>query len=401
MVKRIDAIQRALKLRQTLLRGDKLLVADFSETLQGKDTSRVIDLMPDVETGNYVFRAKVNVKDIDPIAASKYGVDYFDVTKKDDSEIEDLIKRSEFDFPLWYKNDSGFEMRRVGDFNLPFILQVAGCNFHDGTKVGGCTYCFVDDVSNDGIPGEGKSFLSYKSAIESMLQAREKIHAAYQEHGLDLGIRTFRTSGGEPTIALDWILNAWREIDRRGLDFVGQLDSNLSTGPLVDQFENGGIYEQDILRKLGEYPIKVLTAFKGTDERNIQENVQAMTSLETQLYSLKKFIGAGFDIYPQLYNPNPMTLKSFLERVDSEVENLSLRIHIGPLKLYGPNSERLKCQADQLGVDPGKFIADKKSEWDSNYSHGCEIIDGYLNDTYGVGYRDLVRSDVPLKILKK
>ena len=72
MVKRIDAIQRALKLRQTLLRGDKLLVADFSETLQGKDTSRVIDLMPDVETGNYVFRAKVNVKDIDPIAASNH-----------------------------------------------------------------------------------------------------------------------------------------------------------------------------------------------------------------------------------------------------------------------------------------------------------------------------------------
>jgi len=34
--------------------------------------------------------------------------------------------------------------------------------------------------------------------------------------------------------------------------------------------------------------------------------------MEAQKYSLKKIVSAGFDIFPQMYNPNPATLENFL-----------------------------------------------------------------------------------------
>lgn len=397
---RVAPIARAKELRQTLKRGDEVLVADFSNTLQGKDTSKVIDLMPNVATGEYVFRAKVNVKEIDPIASVEYGKQFFDIRKHSYSETEDFIKRQEFDFPLWFKHDITYTDKNVLDYNPPFILQVAGCNFHDGSKTGGCWYCFVDDVSNDGRIASGKTYLSVDDAVDSMVNAREKVNALYKQHGFDLNMRVLRVSGGEPTIVLDWVLALWREIGERNLDFVGQIDSNLSTGPLVDSFEKQGIFEANTLEKLAEYPIKVLTAIKGTDEENLQSNVQSKTSMETQKHSLKKFLAAGFDIYPQMYNPNPETLSAFLADMDSEIDNLSLRVHIGPLKLYGPNSQRLTSHANLLQIDPETHVKQKTAEWDSNYKKGCEVIDKYLRERYGVGYKDSVRSDVELKLLK-
>jgi len=396
---RIDPIKRALKLRETLKLDDKVLVTDFSDTLQGVDTSRVIDLMPIVGTDNYVFRAKVNVKEIDPIAARKYGVEFFDMTQKTDAQIEAFIRKQEFDFPLWFKHNEGFSMQRIGDYNPPFIFQVAGCNFHDGSSTGGCWYCFVDDKSNDGAVGAGKTFLGVDETINSMLSAREKIKAAYKKQGTDLDIKVLRVSGGEPTIVLDWVLDLWREIGKRDLDFVGQIDSNLSTGIVVDSFEKQGIYEANILEKLAEYPVKVLTALKGVDEENLQCNVQSLATMEVQMYSLKKFLEAGFDIYPQMYNPNPETLGDYLRTLDEAVENLSLRVHIGPLKVYGPNTIRLTLEAKRRGEDPAEFIEKQKAEWDANYKNGCEVMDQYLRERHGVGYKEVTRSDVELKVL--
>jgi len=394
---RINPVQRAEELRRTLLE-QRIYVVDFSGTLQGKDTSRVIDLMPNIKTGEYVFRTKVNVKAIDPMAANEYKNEFFDVAQKTDAEIEGFIRKQEFDFPLWFKHNSDFSMKRVCDYNTPFILQTGGCNFHDGSSTGGCWYCFVDDKSNDGVRGKGKASLSATETIDSMLNAREKIKETYAKLNREVNIRTLRTSGGEPTIVLDWILGLWREVERRGLNFVGQLDSNLSTGAVVDDFESRGIYEPHILEKLAKYPIKVLTALKGSDEENLQANVQSTTTMAAQEYSLRKFLKAGFDIYPQLYNPNPATLEIFLEDMDAKVENLSLRIHIGPLKLYGPNKQRLDFEAKARGIEPQVFIAQKKKEWDENYAKSCEVIDTYLRKTYGVGYKDVTRSDVQLKI---
>jgi len=411
---RTDSISRALELRNTLIKTEKkffmkrkkVLVVDFSDTLQGKDTSTVIDLMPNIKTGEYVFRTKVNVKEIDPIAMKKRregdkSKDLKDTRLMSDAEIEDFIKRGEFDFPLWYKHTPGFEMRKVLDYNPPFILQVGGCNFHDGTETGGCWYCFVDDKSNDGRIAKGKTWIFAKDIVKSMLAARKKVKKQYAEQGIDLNMKVLRISGGEPTTVLDYVLDVWRYIGRKGLDIVGQLDSNLSTGSLVDRFAYEGIYEPHILEKLAEYPIKVLTAIKGVSDENIQSNVQSTATLEEQIYSLKKFVRAGFDIYPQMYNPQPTSLHHYLALLDSEIENFALKVHIGPLKgFYGPTRQRLSFEAKRQGVEPEAFMKSKQDEWDNNYNDGMAVMDDYLQKHYGVGYKDTVRSDVQLRILK-
>lgn len=395
----IDPVKRALELRKTLKsEKDKVLVVDFSDTLQGKDTSRVIELMPSTETGKYVFRTKVNIKEIDPIASKVYNTSFFDVRDKTDEEIEAYIKQQEFDFPLWFKHTKGFKHSNVLDYNPPFILQVAGCNFNDGTPFGGCWYCFVDNKSNDGQKTKGKALLGLEDTIDSMLSAKEKISKEYQSQGFNLDMKVLRVSGGEPTVVLDWVLDLWRAVARRGLDLVGQIDSNLSTGRLVDSFEKAGIYEKNTLEKLAEHPVKVLTALKGVDMENLQSNIQATATLSEQKYSLKRFLEAGFDIYPQMYNPNPKTLESYLAQMDSFVENLSLRIHIGPLKIYGPTKERLELAAKKKNLNPEEYIRNTKELWEQNYKQSCEVMDSYLRKAHGVGYKELNRSDVPLKI---
>ncbi len=395
-----DPVKRALELRKTLITGNRLLVADFSNTLQGKDTSKVIDLMPNTATGEYVFRAKVNVKPIDPLAAKEYKTEYFDIREKTPEEIEAFIRKQEFDFPLWFKHDKGFDIKRVLDYNPPFIVQVAGCNFHDGSASGGCWYCFVDDASNNGYPSIGKATLGIDETINSMLAARDRIKQQYAEAGHDLSLKVLRTSGGEPTIVLDWILNLWRRIAERGCDFVGQIDSNLSTAQLIERFEQKGIYEPNTLEKLAEFPIKILTAIKGVDEHNLQENVQSTATMGGQTSSILKFIRAGFDIYPQMYNPDPSTLKSYLGKMDSVIENFSLRIHISPLKVYGPTRKRLELKAKRQGTDFEVALRTTTQTWKDNYERGCAIMQDYLEQTYGVGYKETTRSDVKLKILK-
>jgi len=391
-------IERALELRETLVKDDKVLVVDFSDTLQGKDTSKVIELMPNVSTGETVFRTKVNVKEIAPFASEKYGVPFFDINGASDEEIEGFIKSREFDFPLWFKKSQGFSMKKILNYNTPFIVQVAGCNFHDGSEVGGCWYCFVDDQSNNGVVGPGKTFLSADDYVDSAVAARTKLKKLYAEKGLDVDMSTIRISGGEPMIVLDWVLKVCRKIKERNLDFILQLDTNLSTGSLVDHFQENGIFEKDILQKLAEFPIRVLTALKGCDEENMQTNIQSMTTIEEQEYSLLKFMQAGLDIYPQMYNPNPKTLEAFLGRMDFLIENFSKRIHLGPLKAYGPTKQRLTCEAKRLDVDAEEFIAKTMEEWDLNYEQSIEIMQGYLSNRYGVDYKELVRSEVQLRL---
>ncbi len=219
-----------------------------------------------------------------------------------------------------------------------------------------------------------------------LLYFMKRLRNIYKENNADLDPKVIRASGGEPTIVLDWILDLWEKIDRRDLDFVGQLDSNLSTGKVVDRFEREGIYRENILDELAEYPIKVLAAIKGVSERNIKENVRADFKMEDQEYSIKKFLEAGFDTYFQMYNPNPKDLREYLEKMDEKIENFSLRVHIGPLKVYGPNKERCRN------------IEKLKKRWDKNYRESCEIIDKYLKEKYGVEYKEIPRSDVELEI---
>jgi uncharacterized Fe-S cluster-containing radical SAM superfamily protein len=422
-----DPIKRALDLRKTLVRkteqGKELLVVDFTDTLQGKDTSKVVDLMPNPQ-GNYIIRSKYFVKSIDPLAYGQYDREFFDVGSKSEKEIYDFIKRQEFDFPTWFKHEEGFSPRRVCDYNSPLVLQVAGCNFHDGSETGGCLYCFVDDASNDGCFSPGKIYIDIQDTVSAMKEAQERIGGIYEERGYDIVPKAIRMSGGEPTIALDWITDFWKEIKRQNLDFVGEMDCNLSTGRVVDHFEREGVFEEGLLEELARVqPLKIKAAIKGTDDRNMQENVQSKTTMNDQLYSLKKLIDAGFDVYPQMYNPNPLTLEDYLRRMDEEIENFSLRVHIGPLKVYGPTRQRLAYHARKMSenlpkytrlgiigpelleviegrivVDTDKYIQMVQDRWDANYKNGVKIIDNYLQREYEVGYKDTLRADVSLRM---
>ncbi len=409
--KKINPIKRALVLRGTLFKDGAVLLADFTGTLQGKDTSKVIDTQPLIGTSYNPFRAKVNVKDLDPIAAEAYSKRLLDIRRMDDAAIEEHVKRQEFDFPLWFKHHPDFSMGKITHFNMPFILQVAGCNFHDGSERGGCWYCFVDDKSNDGRPGEGKAYAVPGQVIDSMEMARGKVKKIYAEFkggefaDYPMDLRVLRVSGGEPTITLDWVLEVWREIELKGLDFVGQIDSNLSTAQVVDSFEREGIYEDSTLEKLASFRagglsrIKVLTALKGTDNENLASNVQSNATIEDQLYSITKFLRAGLDIYPQMYNPNPRSLTEYLHAMDGKIRDFSLRVHVGPLKMYGPNEYRLRVEARRLHVDEDRFVDFHGKLWDLTYEYGCSVVDNYLRDAHGVGYKDAVRSDVGLKLL--
>lgn len=219
-----DPVKRAFELRKTLRLDDKLLVVDFSDTLEGKDSSKVLELMPKVSTGELVFRTKVNVKGIDNIASEVYKVPFFDVTKEDGKDIEKYVNKGEFDFPLWFKHDKDFSMKNLNNYNMPFILQAAGCNFHDGSATGGCWYCFVDDASNNGQIGKGKTTLTPDEAIDSMVSAKKKVNEAYMKRfNKNLDLKVLRMSGGEPTIALDWGLAFGGRLAREDLTFTGRL----------------------------------------------------------------------------------------------------------------------------------------------------------------------------------
>ena len=398
MVKnRLDPVLRAQELHQLLNRGGfgqrEILVADFSETLQGKDTSRVIDLMSNHDH-RFLFRVKFNAKDVDPLAAEEYGKDFVDIRELSDEQIQEHLKRQEFDFALWFKHVPGFSFGRILDYNVPFIVQVAGCNFHDGSPTGGCRFCFVDNESNDGIDGPKKVWLSVNDCLDSFLAAREKVKKHYLDKtGQEVMLRVLRISGGEPTLVIDWIEELWQEIERRGLlcNICGQVDTNLSTGSLLSKKQ---------LARLARYPIKFLAGMKGCDSGNIAGNVQAIQTLTAQMKALRDLVDCGLDVYPQLYSPNPDSLRDLLEMTDAFcVKNFSLRLHIGPLKLYGPNRLRLELEAEEEHWDADTYIEDEISFWEDNYKAAIAVLDDYLSGVYGCRYKDTVRSDVRLVAL--
>ena len=84
--------------------------------------------------------------------------------------------------------------------------------------------------------------------------------------------------------------------------------------------------------------------------------------------------------------------------MDEQVENFSLKVHIGPLKIYRPTEQRLGIEAQRIGVLEKDYVLCKKTEWDCNYQNSCEIINDHLEDSFGVGYKETARPDVELKL---
>jgi len=205
-------------------------------------------------------------------------------------------------------------------------------------------------------------------------------------------------------------------IESRGLDqdIVCQVDTNLST--LSDDFlrsvENmiGGFsgflsspeYQwfhllEENLRILAGYGVKFLAGMKGCDSANVASNTQSNQTLMAQLQSLRRLVDFGLDVYPQMYNPNPATLSLFLEFVDNFLlRNFSKRLHIGPLKLYGPNRERLMHEAEEAHIERQCYVLGEENKWTRAFRASEIVMNEYLLSRYRRSYKQITRSDVTL-----
>lgn len=109
-------------------------------------------------------------------------------------------------FPQPYQLGQSLLGGTWNDYNEVFIVQLAECNFHPG-----CWYCFVPEELRR---GEGKMF----SAAEVMDMWRSAGSP-----------RVLRISGGEPTLAPEFLAEMMVEVYQEGV--LLWIDTNLSTGP--------------------------------------------------------------------------------------------------------------------------------------------------------------------------
>jgi len=380
---RIDAFEKGIELRKKIVRGDKVLCAEFAGTLQEEDIKKRNDMISDVLNGKYCYRAKIDVKAFDDNERKKKNLPPFDFS--DENAIKEALK-GEFDMPLWFLRAAGEDLKNIKKYNLPFIHQVRGCTFHDGTEKGGCIYCFVDNKNNSG-EEEGGVWLSAENVVET-----------YKQKGAELNIHRVRISGGEPTLVLDHILRVQNELAKKCSGTRIQFDSNLSTGRLIDYFIGEGIYEKNILEKIAEHDPKVLVAFKGTDCIEMQQNVQAKFTIEDMIYSLEKFVKAGIDVYPYMYNPNPKTLETFIVMMEKKFENILPKIHIGKLNTYEPTKMRIRLLAPEVGKSYEELLAYYEEKWKDNFAKCEQIMDNLLHQGLGVSYKELERPGIKLKL---
>jgi uncharacterized Fe-S cluster-containing radical SAM superfamily protein len=381
--KLVNPIEKGAELRQKLVRDKKILCADFTGTVQAEDIRKRNDLIQDVDTGAYCYRAKINVKDFDDNERAKKNLPPFDF-----SDLDAIYKalKFEFDIPLWFLRGAGDQLENIKHYNLPMILQLKGCNFHDGTEIGGCTFCFVDNKSNSG-EQLGGIWLSPQNVVNTYKSISDK-----------LDIHVIRVSGGEPTLVLDFILDLYETLQKKGIKAQMQFDTNLSTGRLIDQFIGEGTYPLHILDMIAEFNPKVLVAFKGTDNENLQSNIQADCTIEDQIYSLKKFVKAGIDVYPYIYNPNPDTLSYFIDSLEQNFSDILPKIHIGKLNVYEVTKNRLRLMAIEQDTTYDELLAKYTKEWTSNYERSCEIMDELMIMKYGVAYKGMERPSIQIKL---
>jgi hypothetical protein len=131
---RVDPLQRGIELRKILVNNEgKILCVDLDKTVQKQDLTK--GCFKDEATGTWPYRSKVNVKAIDPELRASKGLPPFDF-----NETEAILQemRGEFDIPHWFLAKAGDELKNILPYDMPWIYQLKGCDFHDGTEIGGC-----------------------------------------------------------------------------------------------------------------------------------------------------------------------------------------------------------------------------------------------------------------------
>lgn len=100
---------------------------------------------------------------------------------------------------------------------------------------------------------------------------------------------------------------------------------------------------------------------------------------------------AGIDAYPFIYDPNPNTIEKFMEKGAKIFgDGFYLKAWISPLKLYGPEKERLK--------KIGKNSEDYQKELDDNFNRSKEVMQHLVHEKYGINYQAIPRTGIELKV---
>ncbi len=387
----VDPVKWGKHLREKLVRTNpennkrELCVVDFDKTDQKGDIT--MPIMEDIVTGDNVYRAKVNSKDMDKEIAVIKTIPPIDTDNP--KQVRDSLNKS-FDIIDWFRVQQGYPIQMMNDFNFNFIFQGVGCNFHLGDEYGGCLFCFVDNKSNSGQLEFG-SFVSADSVLSSFEYHMDK----FREAGRDL--RHIRSSGGEPTLWMDFNLELAELIrQEHGIKVGLQLDTNLTSGALVRELEVTGQYPTHVWERIAEYKPKILSCFKGTDDFGVQSLVQAKLSLEDQIFAFKDIVNSGVDIYPYIINPDPATVREFVEKMDYQIDGFLPKLHFLEIKMYTPTINRIKHNAQALKMNPDKAVEAFRKHWANNYEHSIEIVNDCLHGNYGVLYQDIPRTGIDL-----
>jgi uncharacterized Fe-S cluster-containing radical SAM superfamily protein len=343
--------------------GLKILLSNFEDTIQKKDIEKRTSVIQNF------FRTKVDVP-----AWDNPNFNWSDKEKI----MESMAER--FDMPSWalYRLENTTELsEKLKEYNHVFIYQLKGCNLH-------CPYCYVDDANKDGKETNGSRFFSIDEIVNAFIENRNE------------KVNRIRPSGGEPTLVIEQWYELLKKLEEVGLnkEVYVQSDTNLTTGHFIDNLIERGELEKDILEDIGSYKnFGLLSSFKGTDPENFARNTRSDPKLfEEQFYSFSKYLEAGIDAYPFLYNPNPQSLESFMDRLEREFgKEVCKRVWIFQIKMYDVPRDRLSKEAKEKSMETSEYIREYEKEWKENFEKSEEIMKKIMKERFGCLYKKDLR----------
>ena len=350
--KRNDSLSRKTFVEEKGVK--KYLLANFSGTAQS------IDIGKSAYTVGDFYRTKDNLK-ADP---------------NDPGALERAVKE-QFDMPQWA---SVALNRSLAETNMTFMPQTKTCNVY-------CPWCFVDDFNKNGEKGAGEYF-SVSEGIDALEELRK-----------DKTIHVMRRSGGEPLLLpWQWTENL-RELDKRGLskEVYFQGETNLMTGHFIDHLQSEGRLDKNFWNEVAAYDnFGVLCSFKGTDAEShlgaIGFSNKKFSFLEEERWhTFDSMVKAGVDAYPFVYDPNPASLKGFLEKgMGKYGPDFASKTWVFPLKMYGPEKIRL----ERKGISK----ADLQVRLDEDFRISDDMMHELVPKMTGHEYKAVPRTDVQLKV---
>jgi len=229
-------------------------------------------------------------------------------------------------------------------------------------------------------------FANYEGGLFSMdeiLDEFEKIRG-----GKDISY--FRISGGEPSIVPEQWLWVLEGLKRRNLqDIFVSSETNLTTGRLIKQLMKDGEISADLFKRICRYEnFALFPCFKGTDPDNFYQNTGADPKFfNEQFDSLELYLKEGIRVYPYIINPDPRKMREFLGTIEKRFgKKVLLNLHILKVQTYG--NPQVSRRAFNWFYN---YYVPKLGDYERNYEGSVKILDEFLREKYGTGYREIPR----------